>query len=666
MNLPKAGPAGRVTASIALGLSGLWTIMALLTWAGLQNGVRVSSPFSTFGYGQEYLFSAPVQLVQVVSVLIWHSLAGLIGYAFVIRPVWGGRWLAGPHWMLFAGVIPGSLMIGAVTRLITLVLPNEPAAWTAGLIVLSAGIYAGTLAFRGTEVIRGRTSLLSWSALSVLAVIASLIFQIHMDRGHAVAEGSIWFINNIFLSSEFGLGANGYLPIIAQHYDEAAFLHPLIFLTVSPGADAGGTLTLTYWISLAICRVGMISLVYVALRGLSLDRLSAFACTAFVCMASLSLNPFSSRMLFDSLSPMAYTLHMARFLAPVLPLLIISALVRSDIRVNGHAVAAAFFLGIGLAAMPIHFVAIAAWAGALIVLFTFTKRDAEAPLRTAAWVSALVLLLTSLAYLLKDMTAVLSAGLLVMATLAGGVSMLWAAQKTGLALPRWRSAEVRVLGVYVVLMVGFSLGLLLLGNVALAKLHVLLSELPPWTNRELAVRLGESILAPDVAVRASPYCEAGYDWGYRTVTGHCGSLPIFVRTYGLPFVLIAAAVSLRVLMNRPVEGVRSTTTDRLTVWGMVACLLALPLSFLLFDFVSPDGSDPLHGWSIWLRSRLVEPWFIGGSLLALAFLLRSAGQKTRTWINAIVITAVMIHAFNPLIAPAQWVANTAYWFRAIL
>lgn len=666
MKAPSDSPAGRLTAFVALGLACTWALLAMLTWTGLQNGVRVSSPFFTFNYGQAYLFSAPVQFLHIASVLLWHGLAGLIGFAFVIRPVWGRKQLASLPWMLFAGMIPGSMMIGSIARLFTLILSNETAAWTVALIVLALGIYAGRLSFRKAEGFRKQSSVWKWGVVSVLAVLASLLFQIHMDRGHAVAEGSIWFITNVFLSPDFGIGANGHLPLIAQHYDEVAFLHPLIHLTVSPGPDASASLTLTYWMSLAICRVGMVSIVYLAMRGLSLDRFSAFLCTAFVCMASLSLNPFSSRLLFDSLSPMAYTLHMSRFLAPVLPLLIISALVREDIRFNAHAAVVALLLGLGLAAMPIHFVAIAAWAGAIVILHAVIKKETEAPLQMAAWVSALVLILTSLAYLVKDASAFASVGLLVTATLAGGGVMLWAARKGGLKLPHWQSAEVSVLWIYLIVMMGFVLGLLFLGNVAMAKLHEILSAFPPWSGRELLVRLGEGVLAPETAVRASPFCETGYEWGYRTVTGHCGSLPVFARTYGLPFVLIASALSLRILLPSNSGNAPPEIKDRLIVWGMITCLLALPAAFVIFDFITPDGSDPqLHAWSIWLRSRLIEPWFIGGILLALALLLRNADSKTRTWTHGLLIAATAIHAFNPLIAPAQWVANSAYWFRAI-
>jgi hypothetical protein len=67
-----------------------------------------------------------------------------------------------------------------------------------------------------------------------------------------------------------------------------------------------------------------------------------------------------------------------------------------------------------------------------------------------------------------------------------------------------------------------------------------------------------------------------------------------------------------------------------------------------------------------LRSRAVEPWFIGGVLLALAYLLRNAGRDLRAWTNLALVGAAAIHILNPLTAPAQWVANVAYWVAALV
>src|SRR5262249_31384791 len=95
---------------------------------------------------------------------------------------------------------------------------------------------------------------------------------------------------------------------------------------------------------------------------LGVDRLSAVISLAFVCAATLSINAISSRLLFDSLSPLAYALHIARFLIPVLPFLLVAAIVELRGRGGTAALAVSGLLGVGLSAMPVHVAIALAWA----------------------------------------------------------------------------------------------------------------------------------------------------------------------------------------------------------------------------------------------------------------------------------------------------------------
>jgi hypothetical protein len=435
-----------------------------------------------------------------------------------------------------------------------------------------------------------------------------------------------------------------------------------IYLLVQPGEDASAALTLIYWITLAITRLGMVALTYIALRGLALDRMSAFACAFFVCAASLSLNPISSRLLFDSLSPLLYALHGARFLAPILPLLIVSALAQGNARADLGATATALMLGLGLAAMPVHLAIIAPWAVALMLLVALNPAaGGRAEMwRAVAAVAAAVLAAVTIVYGVQSAPDTLRAGLLAASGVLGGLWLLWKLIGFGLALPS--AADRSALLMLVVVLFGYGLGLLLLGNVAFGTLQSVIGDVWPYSGREVLSRLESDVVAPSVQIAASPLCASGYEWGYRTLTGHCGSLPVFVRTYGLPFALIAAVLGWRVLRGRGGDPRHETTM----LWAIALCLLALPVSFILFDFITPSVISETTGWSIWLRSRAVEPWFIGGVLLALAYFLRNAGRDLRAWANLVLVGAAAIHIFNPLTAPAQWVANVAYWVAALV
>lgn len=652
---------GRIAALAALGLAGLWLVLALLTWGDLANGPRVSSPFSTFGYGQAALFSASVHFAHVLGTLVWNAAAMLIGYALVIRPIWGAKHYAGAGLMALAGVVPGMLLIGAAARIVTLFAPNAVAAPVMTVLVASASTWAAIALWPRIKAARAE-----WRGVAIMLVVVllgGLVFQLHVDRGHAVAEGSIWFINTVFLSDVFGVGAGGSFPLVTQHYDEAAFLMAPIYLLVRPGEDASAALTLIYWITLSITRLGMIALTYIALRGLALDRFSAFACAIFVCAASLSLNPFSSRLLFDSLSPLLYALHGARFLAPILPLLIVSALAQGGLRVNAKAIALAVLVGLGLSAMPVHLAIIAPWALALVVLVALNPAAGERNemWRAAAAVAAFVLLAVTIVYGAQFAPGAMRAGMLAASAVLGGLWLLWRLLGAGLVAPG--REDRRTLAVMLAVFFGYGLGLVFLGNVLLGPLSEMLGDVWPYSARDVLSRLEGDVVAPSAQVAASPFCPTGYEWGYRTLTGHCGSLPVFVRTYGLPFALMAAVLGWRALRGRPVADARGETT---MLWAIALCLLALPVAFILFDFVTPNIVSETTGWSIWLRSRAVEPWFIGGVLLALAFFLRGASDRARDWANLALVGAAAVHILNPLVAPSQWVANVAYWVAALL
>jgi hypothetical protein len=165
----------------------------------------------------------------------------------------------------------------------------------------------------------------------------------------------------------------------------------------------------------------------------------------------------------------------------------------------------------------------------------------------------------------------------------------------------------------------------------------------------------------------SPYCEEGFPWGFRILTGHCGSLLIFVRTYGLAFVVMAAAIAWRCSGRARANPM----PDRLLTWvffGIVLCVLALPISFIVFDFLSPvDSPDQsFRDLSVWLRSRLVEPWFYGGMLLALVLFLREAPTRERRLAQSCMMMAIGVFGLGPLIMPAQLIANFSYLLRAWL
>jgi hypothetical protein len=665
MNL-RIAPGERIAAASMLGAL-IWVVIGFASWQRIANGTRVGSPFTTHDYGQHLLFDGGLQTPAIIGVVLLHICAAILGYAFVIRPIWGNRRLAAEIWLVLAGVVPGTLLLIALARIITLFVSN-PWAPSIVCVLAVAAVLFGLIRIAGTQH-RISPPGFNWAALGAAATIlvAVFVFTVHIDRFHVVGEASVWFVNNVFLSDEHGIGSLGRFPFVSQHYDEAALLYPVIYGLMHRGADESGTFTAIYWITLALGRVGVGALLYIAARSLGADRLSSIIVLAFVCCASLSLNPISSHLLFDSLSPLAYALHVARFLIPILPLVLVAAFAHWENSASFGAIAISTMLGIGFSSMPIHGILLLPWGVAVALLAaTSTTGARSAGVWCAACVASLLTLIAfTFTYASGPPVAVpLRVGVLLASSLTGALIISFAWFRSGARLEFrniWSAPVVLMLAIGF----GYVFGLLFLGNVFIIRTLDFLGHVWPWANIEVAERGLRPVGISSWKLMQSPYCEEGYSWGFRILTGHCGSLFIFIRTYGLAFVVMTSAIAWR-CSGRAQD---NPMPDRLLTWvffGIVLCVLALPMSFIIFDFLSPvDSPDQsFRDLSVWLRSRLVEPWFYGGMLLALVLFLREVSTRERRLAQSCMMIAIGVFGLGPLIMPAQLITNFSYLFRA--
>jgi len=649
-----------------LALCGLWWLASLATWSSLVEGPRFGSPWTTYGYGQALLAYGGIQIAPVLATAALQVAAVLAGYALVVRPIWGHLAVPLP-WLLAAGLIPGSFLLIALTRLFTLLLPNTLAPGVIGLVLIAGCVLVVARGWRSRRELLLRAG--GWRDVVMVGALlaAAFIFSVQLDRSHVAGEGSTWFMYSMYLTEAYGVRSAGSWPLISQHYDEAAFLYPAIYGLLQPGWDAMGTLTAAYWVMLACGRVGAVAITFVAVRGLGVDRLSALLLVAFVCGASLSLNPLSSRVLFDSLSPLAFTLHISRFTVAVLPVLLLSAMVSLGTRASRWHVVIALILGVGVSSMPFHVVTVLIWSllvAAAAAWFRQSGRTAES-WRAPVVGAFIVLAAFSIAYGVPGLPDPFRILLL----LASGV--------LALAIPLWcvwreRSERVRgavpaMVPVAAALLAGCVIGLVFFGNVLLTTVWAWLQGLWPYQNVQVLSRLSDAVYAPVFEWRQSSYCADGYEWGFRILTGHCGSLGMFARTYGLSLVAGAGVLAwLRSISWRPGTAVGSIMP--LLFWGMTLSIAAHAFGFVIFDFVSPvgDAADPLHQLSVWLRSRLLEPWFYGVILLASALFFREADQVWRTRLQSALLIATALFLLSPLVLPAQLIANVAYLVLFIL
>jgi hypothetical protein len=667
MNLRIAREERIATAALFAAL--IWVVIGFVSWQRIANGVRVGSPFTTHDYGQHLLFDGSVQTRAVLGVILLHFCAAVLGYAFVVRPIWGNRRLAAEIWLVLAGVIPGTLLLMALSRITTLFVPNLWAPGTVAVVALATTLY-GVIRIVGAS---HRMSVpgINWASLgtAVTVLLAVLIFTVHIDRFHVVGEASVWFMDNVFLSDQYGIGSVGRFPFVSQHYDEAALLYPVIYGLMHRGADDMGTFTAIYWIMIAIGRVGVGALLYIAARSLGANRLSSMIVVAFVCCASLSLNPISSHLLFDSLSPLAYALHVARFLICVLPLVLVAVFANWE---NGSvslgAIAVAVMLGVGFSSMPVHGILILLWGIVVAVLAAAAPLFAGSPSgwRAASAAALIAIIGCALAYAGgPPMGVPVRVAVLLGGSLAGALILVLAWFRSGarLQFDSLRSAPVLLM---LAICFGYAVGLIFLGNVFIPRALGVLAHIWPWSGVELAERGLRPIGISSWQLMESPYCEEGYPWGFRVLTGHCGSLAMFVRTYGLASAIMTFVVVWK-CSGRAQDNPMSDRQLTCVFLGIALCILALPLSFFIFDFLSPQDTtidDGRRELSVWLRSRLVEPWFYGGMLLGLVLFLREAPTHGRRSVQSLMMIAIGVFGLSPLVMPAQMIANVSYLFRA--
>lgn len=645
-----------------------WCILAFIPWGRLANGVYVGWPTRNI-YGLGLLFQGQVEALPVIGVILLNLAAATIGYTLILRPIWGDRALISHLWLFIAGVVPGAILTGVLARVATLFLPNGVAPGVILTMTFAAALVALVYVLSNCSVRKLWTVDARSLGAVLIAVSVALIFEVEFDQFHVAGEAILFFIRDVFLSPSHGIGTPGHWPLFSQHYDEAAFIYPVVYGLMTPGSDQSATLIVLYWISLAMGRLGAIVLAFAALRSLGIDKLSAFIVLAFFTAGSLSLNPLSSHILFDSLSPLGYALHVSRIVVPLMPMLMVSAADALDSkRPSGSTLVLAALLGAGLASMTIHIALALVWIGAVLVMARFNPSAARSALlwRAACTTAVIVLLGFAVSYGAQNVSVHLLIAALLIATVAASLVLCSALLRVGQVPPGDSAIDpFGGLRIWIVLGSGYLAGVLLLGNVLAHRTQAALSSIWPWSEVKVVNRFSSDIIAPIYELMQSPYCSDGYAWYGRVLTGHCSSLPIFIRTYGLAPVLMTCVLAWMLYRS---SALLPTLTPRHTLlfWGCALSLVALPLMFVPLDFVTATNL-PYHQQflSMWLRSRFIEPWFYSGSLLALALYFPNASCRGRRALQAAMLVGVAVFGLSPLLLPSQFMANIAFLLSAL-
>ena len=208
----------------------------------------------------------------------------------------------------------------------------------------------------------------------------------------------------------------------------------------------------------------------------------------------------------------------------------------------------------------------------------------------------------------------------------------------------WRATLSPTILLVLAMCLGYALGIALLGNIFIPQTDKLLAHIWPWAGLAIADRPIGHLATSSGHFELSPYCSAGYYWEHRTLTAHCGSLPMFVRSYGLPLAIMAAVIAWRAKRHMQTDPAALDRQSTMIFCGIVACLVVMPLCFVAYDFVSAANApfNWQRNFSIWARSRLIEPWFYSGILFSLALFFRDANPRASRWALSAMGVAIVV------------------------
>lgn len=541
--------------------------------------------------------------------------------------------------LAFAGFLPIYLLLCGVNRIVSLAMPAKPAA----LVCLSLTLGAALAVW-----VRGRRQphrdIKAWGiGAAILVVVAVLAVQYGFT--FVTGDATIRELHATVLAGPYRLGARGYFPLVAYHYDELAFLLPPFYSRT--GLPDPVELLTGIWGMHTLAKCGAFALTYFSARVFGVRRSGSLAIAALLFFGAHTFDPTARAYLFDSANPAFYVMHPGRLISALYIVWTLAALaavesMRGRLALDRRIAMPAMLLsGIGLSSVtlnvPLGVVALIAFS---VLLRCVRRREGlRLSFFAAILVCAAVLPLTYGSFA----TYASWGGPL----LAAGIFAVAAVFVAELAMRRSKTPPAPWCHPYLVLLLaGMGLGLCV-GN-----FPVLVS------GAKVPLLAQHGVLLP-----YSAFLGAGKEWlnaGIfpldRWPVGHQSDFANFAKRYGMPFVL--AMVLAALAMGRRV---RPTALTDATFIGMAFLVVGL----FCMDFVRIDTAFSAMSWEyaqqFALRTRMVEGGFHATIAFALMGILSVRDKRIRT----IALAVVLVYAVTPVLLPqtnllAQFVANAKY------
>jgi hypothetical protein len=418
------------------------------------------------------------------------------------------------------------------------------------------------------------------------------------------------------------------------------FLYPAVQLHAG-----GGALNVIdgYWVLYAFGKAAGFAMVVLSVAGLSGSRAVGWLVALLLFVGGIHPAPGQALLVFDAANPLSLSLHPGRVLVAVLPIALLAALprcARASREIPPAAWGLLLLVGAGLSSLTVTFAPVLACAIFLAIAERF-------PANRLASLTLIALCLLAPIALYDSPRRLGPAVLLVAACLLATLPAVGRALRgVSAAFIDTRRAEGPPLPAAVLacaaLALGAAVGLALLGNVAVGRVHALLGGALEIVTRP----------SPPVPLAPGPNAFCG-----TFPLLHCTGFGAFATHLGLPFIVagVAALMALR-------GGTAARDEDSALV-GVLALLLALLVASLFaMDFMNGGAGDAWLG--VWLKSRLPEPWFYSTLAVGVALVWRQAGAQGRRVLLAVLVGFVVLrHVLSEHAGLFGQIADNAIWVR---
>ncbi|MBY4898068.1 hypothetical protein [Cupriavidus sp. AU9028] len=529
-----------------------------------------------------------------------------------------------------AGFVPCYIGACGLNRLLSLLAPARTAALASfaavAAIALAIAVRAALARSRTQRSPGMGIRAFDWRATALVALLIVLAGVLSVQFGFAFVAGdrTIHELERVVLDPHLGPGAGARLPLFGYHYDELAFLLPVLYARAAPFPDPNALLV-PFWATAALVKLSAFALTAALLRALGMRAAAAVVATGLVFYGALTFDPTHRYYLFDSANPVFFVLHPGRVISS-LGLFWCLALATLALRVDGRqrlswqTLALLPLLGLGLGSITIN-VALSVVAAVLLVFTLVTLQRTGAERLSLSVAIAFCALGLPAIYLRFEHYAAWGAP----AYLAGMLAIV-AAYAIAACLDRspapaatagagrrmaWRGAAL--------LLVTIVLGLTT-GNMTAR----LVADWMPWLR-------GMELLAPQAELMGmgQRLLQAGHLSSPHWPIAHQNGFGAFSAHFGLPLVLALlawTAIGLR-------RGTRDPGDDAADTRALLIALCAFLAGLFAMDYLLVDTRFAKADWDYYrqfsVRTRLIEGGYYAVILLSLAALWKRAGLRVR-------------------------------------